>query len=100
MQDELDAMDLPRPVHIHNVNAVGYDSGLPDLIAVTDLPILQDDSTANVWTNWSAVWRDVFVLGPHNEVTAVYNLTEYGLSDPTNYDLVKQAFIDAAYAAD
>lgn len=78
------------------MDAIGYDSGLEDLAAVTDLPILQDDYTANVWTNWGAEWRDVYVLDGNNEVYAVFNLTTYSLAEPENYEALYALFVEAA----
>lgn len=85
-------------MQIHHVNAIGYDSGLDALAAVSDLPILQDDATADVWNQWGAVWRDVYVLDADNEVYAVYNLTTYDLSDPANYQALYDLFVEAASA--
>jgi hypothetical protein len=77
------------------VNASGYESGNPDLFAVTDRPSVQDDSTANVWLSWGAVWRDVYVLDRTNHVTAVYNLTDHPLTDPANYAELRDLFLAA-----
>lgn len=96
MQDELAAEHPEIALTIHNVNQEGLDSGLPDLYAATDLPVLQDDATAQVWTNWGATWRDVFVVDGDNETVAVFNLTTYDLSDPANYQALKDLFVAAA----
>lgn len=96
MQDEL-AVEHPEiALAIHNVNEAGLESGLPDLYAATDLPVLQDDATAQVWTTWGAAWRDVWVVDGDNEPVAVYNLTTYDLSDPVNYQALKDLFVAAA----
>lgn len=57
--------------------------------------MVQDDAVANVWTNWGATWRDVYVLDPDNVVHSVYNLTTYNLSDPANYEALYDLFVDA-----
>ncbi len=80
------------------MNAEGYDSGNGDLELVTDLPILQDDSTQLVWDQWGVVWRDVYVLDGDNEVYAVFNLTTYSLSDAGNYAALYDLFVEAASA--
>lgn len=63
---------------------------------MTDLPILQDDTTADVWSQWEATWRDVYVLDGDNEVYAVFNLTTYDLSDSANYAALYDLFVEAA----
>jgi hypothetical protein len=98
LQDELAADHPEIDAHILHVNAIGLGSGLTSLEAVTDLPILQDDTTADVWNQWGATWRDVYVLDGDNEVYAVYNLTSHDLADPTNYAALYDLFVDAAAA--
>ena len=95
MQDELSVEHPEIPIHLYTINEAGQESGIPDLSDATDLPILQDDATALVWQGWGAEWRDVYVLGPQNQVTAVYNLTIYDLSDPLNYDELKALLVEA-----
>ncbi len=95
MLDEL-ALEHPElPLQIHHVNAMGEEDGLPDLAAVTDLPILQDDAETGVWGAWGVTWRDVYVLGPRNEIVAVYNLSENSLADPENYAELQAIFLSA-----
>ena len=81
---------------IHTVNAQGYDAGIPDLILISTLPALQDDTTANVWTNWGVTYRDVYVVDENNEVSAVFNLSTYDLSQSANYQALYDLFV-AAY---
>ncbi|MDP2316592.1 MAG: hypothetical protein Q8P41_27105 [Pseudomonadota bacterium] len=85
-------------MQILHVNAIGHDSGLVTLEASTDLPILQDDTTADVWNQWGATWRDVYVLDNDNEVYAVYNLTSNSLADPANYAALYDLFVEASVA--
>ena len=82
-------------VALLSIDAVGHDGGLPDLAKVGDLPCLQDTAKDDVWGSWGAEWRDVYVLNAANEVTAVYNLTTYSLSDPKNYATLEALLIDA-----
>lgn len=78
------------------INEDGYESGHEDLFAVTDLPVVQDDAHAQVWTSWEAEWRDVFVLDAANETRLVFNLVERDLSVQADYDELRAAFIAAA----
>ena len=41
-------------------------------------------------------WRDLYILGPENEILAIYNLTTYNLSDPENYEEIKSLLIESA----
>lgn len=77
------------------MNAIGHESGLASLEAVTDLPILQDDTTEDVWNDWGATWRDVYVVDGDNEVYAVFNLTTYSLADSANYAALYDLLVDA-----
>ncbi len=95
MQDELAAEHPEIPLQIIHVNQAGYNDGLPDLAAITDLPILQDDVITDVWVNWGAEWRDVYVLGPRNEIVAIYNLSEQSLANPDHYAELKALMISA-----
>lgn len=96
MQDELAAERPDLAIDLLHVNEDGYESGIPDLVEVTDLPILQDDPTQLVWDGWAATWRDVYVLDGDNEVYAVYNLTDHDLADPVNYAELYALFVAAA----
>ncbi len=62
---------------------------------MTTLPVVQDDLVANVWTNWGATWRDLYVLDRTNHVTAVYNLTTHNLADAANYAEAYDLFVAA-----
>jgi hypothetical protein len=98
MQDELAADHPELAISLHHVNEIGYDSGNETLMSETDLPILQDDTTADVWNQWGATWRDVYVLDGDNEIYAIYNLTSHDLSDPANYAELYDLFVAAASA--
>ncbi len=95
MEAELEAAHPELELDIVMVNAPGLESGNSALFGVTTLPVVQDDATANVWLNWGAVWRDVYVLDRSNHVTAVYNLTDHSLSDPANYAELYDLFVAA-----
>lgn len=78
------------------VNQVGYESGMEEMSAVGTLPILQDTSTANVWTSWAVTWRDVVVLDGDGRKALVFNLTTYNLADPDNYATLEQRLVEIA----
>lgn len=58
--------------------------------------MVQDDATALVWDNWGAEWRDTYVLDQDNVVIEIFNLTDYDLSDDTNYLALKTILVEAA----
>lgn len=95
MQAELDLTYPELDIDLVVVNAVGYESGLDDLYAETDLPVLQDDEKTLVWDAWDAAWRDTYVVDGDNELREIYNLTEHNLADPEEY----QGLIDLLVAA-
>ncbi len=96
MQQELEAAATPLQVQILGVNSAGNASGNDAITDGRDLPWLQDTPEVDAWGLWGVTYRDVVVLGPDNTVHAVYNLTEHDLSDPGNYETLKQIFLDAA----
>ena len=96
MEAELAKTHPEFQVSLLSIDATGHEGGLPDLAKVGDLPCLQDTTKDDVWGAWGAEWRDVYVLNAENEVTAVYNLTLYSLSDPANYATLESLLIDAA----
>lgn len=77
------------------MNEAGRESGLSTMADEGDIPLLQDDSTANAWSNWAVTYRDVIVLNGENEPVGVLNLTNNDLADPANYTALKQLFLDA-----
>ena len=96
MQAELNAEYPNIPIHIIGINQIGAETGMTDVALISTLPVVNDDSNEDIWTDWGAQWRDVHILNAQNEVVSTYNLTTYNLSDAANYDALKQLFIDAA----
>jgi len=96
MQAELDTLETSLPVNILGVNAVGEDSQNALMYAGRSLPWLQDVPAKNGWGQWHATWRDVFVVGPNNEVLHVYNLTLHDLANPTYYATLRDLLLQAA----
>jgi hypothetical protein len=97
MQDDL-AADGVDGVRILGVNAVGQESGNPQMVAGRDLPLLQETLAQPVWTTWEVTWRDVVILDAANRRIGVYNLTEHPLSEATNYAELKAMLESAAGA--
>ena len=96
MQDAL-LRDHPElAIDLLIINEIGHEDGLEDLYAVTDLPVLQDDVEAQVWSSWSATWRDTWILDGDNVPVDLYNLTDHDLEDPAEYTLVYEALVQAA----
>ena len=96
MQADLEKEHPGIAISLLAINAEGYESGMPDIAKVGDLPVLQDTKKAGVWDRWGAEWRDVIVLNGDNEVVAVYNLTTYDLSDPDHYAELEALLVGAA----
>ncbi len=90
------AENLPVPVHVLGVNAVGQDSANDLACAGRVLPWLQDDATTNAWGLWSVAQRDLVVLDRHQAIVEVYNLTSHDLARPENRDEAKAILRRAA----
>ena len=96
MQSEL-ATEYPSlAINILAVNEVGYESGISAISAVGDLPVLQDDTSATIWSSWSASWRDVVVLDGNNAEVYRFNLSTYNLGNTRDYDHLKAVFVAVA----
>lgn len=110
MQGELNAEAAGAPsrkaIAILGVNLIGLEFGNAGITSGRSLPWLQDVTGQDVWTRWHVdalrpdhpeiIWRDVVVLGPNNRAVAVYNLTDFNLALPSNYQALKQILRDAA----
>ena len=95
MQNEL-AQEYPNlDIQILSINLLNA-GGAQSLSSSQDLPMVSDNSTDLIWSNWGGAWRDVIILDGNNEVYTTFNLTTYSISNPTNYDTLKQLFVDAA----
>ncbi|MBZ0268621.1 hypothetical protein K8I85_10735 [bacterium] len=98
MQGELDTEGLP--VHILGVNAAGLESHNAAMCAGRDLPWLQDlADSANVWTSWNVVYRDVVILDRENQRIRAFNLTTHDLDEAADYEALKQLLRDAVAEA-
>lgn len=83
-------------VNILGVNEIGFAHGKNSLNSSHSLPLLQEISQYNIYNSWSITYRDVWVLNEVQEPYAVVNLSTYNLSDPVNYNGLKNLFIGAA----
>ena len=66
-----------------------------------DIAWLQDvdsdnNGVSDIWEQWDVTFRDVVILDANNEKVADYNLTVHNLSNPQNYDTLRQMLIGAA----
>ena len=86
MQGEILAANPASLIRILAVNAMGEEAGNALVPGSLVLPLLQDDATAAVWTNWNVTWRDVVILDEDNNAVGVFNLTEHNLSYKPEYD--------------
>jgi hypothetical protein len=96
MQAEIVAAHPAKTVRVLGVNAVGQESDNALMCSGRVLPWLQDTAQQNVWGSWNVTWRDVFVLDTQNRVKRIYNLTDYDLAIPANYDTLKSILLNAA----
>ena len=96
MQTDLNANYPNLDIEIFGINMTGTSSGVNIFSSSLNLPTVQDDSSLGIWSDWGAQWRDVYILNESNELVLVYNLTQYSLSNSTNYDTLMQHFIDTA----
>ena len=89
MQLELDAEGLTTPIKLLAINEDGYESSLPGMASLGDIPLLQDTEEAQVWTSWEANYRDVIIVDTDGVQVGVYNLTQNTLSNEGNYAELK-----------
>ncbi len=94
MQSELDDMDLEVPIAILGINEAGYESYNEYMTSGRDIPWLQDTWTVDAWGAWEVTYRDVVIVDTSNNRHAVYNLTAHDLTDPDNYETLKQMLLE------
>ena len=78
----------------------GFEGSASLIFDVADLPVLQDNSSQQAMSSWSATQRDFVILGGDNEEVERYNLTMDSLDSPANREMVKAALISAAESID
>jgi hypothetical protein len=103
MQQEFDA-DFPElGIHIVGINEHGQAFGNSNI--TEEMPWLQDfdtngDTLGEVWELWDVEWRDLTILDRDNVPVITYNLTNFDLAIPANFDTVRQAFLSIATSGD
>ena len=60
-----------------------------------DIPWLQDTESADVWTEWGVLYRDVIVLNGKNEYVAVINLSLDNLENEESYSELLSLIIES-----
>lgn len=93
MQTEFDAHLPSADIHIMGLNLFS-DSSAAVMAELGDIPVLQDvdannDTESDTWVDYSAEWRDVFVIDPDGEMTLITNLTTDDIRTQEVYDRVK-----------
>ncbi len=109
MQDDFAANFPSLKIQILGVNEndVGDADANAAFCANRDTPFLQDvdannNQRSDVWYDlWNVTYRDVIILNTENEIVDVFNLTTHGLESPmapdrTNFEALRQSFIDTA----
>ena len=107
MQDELETEYPQYDIQILAINQIGNGSGAALVGSLGDLPMVEDNSSDDIWNTWHAMapnpsthsgapWRDVHILNSQNEIVYTYSLTLNNLSNPQNFATLKQMFVDAA----
>lgn len=91
MQAEMENEGHAMPVHMAGVNEPGSEAGNDAFTVGLGLPWLQDTAAEMVGASWGAEHFDLVILGPDNVEVAIYSLIEFDLSDPANYEEIKQA---------
>lgn len=96
MQAEINRA-MPRvPVRIAGINAIGAESGVTSLVMGRSIPLVQDSMTALVAMNWGAQVRQLWVCDAMGRVVEVTDLTTAPLSDPMNYNAVRDRILARA----
>ncbi|MBK8265386.1 MAG: hypothetical protein IPK80_29165 [Nannocystis sp.] len=99
LQDELDASHPELGIRLLLVNELGYEAEEAAVLALTDLPYLQDnDPSHGAWAAWRPVFRDVVILDAENVQVGRFNLTEYDVGDPGYYAALRGMLLAAAGA--
>lgn len=102
MQTEFDLHYPSLQVEIIGMNERGHEIGNASVTDGRDIPWLQDvdgdgDGQSDVWLNsWDFVYRDVVLVDNDGGYQSAFNLTQYDLADPANYQALKDRFTDIA----
>ena len=96
MQAELEAEYPSLEIHLIGVNENGFSSGNSSVAAISSLPLIQDNSTEQIWSTWGVTFRDVIILNEDNQIVTSFNLTQNALSNSTNYANLKSLLVTEA----
>src|SRR5687767_12085882 len=100
MLRQIRAAKPDRNVEILGINGASH-AGFNSLVVYeSTLPWLQDTRQDNVWGQWGVRWRDVRLVDSQGQLQAVYNLTDYDLSNSKNFTDLKQLFLGIAKVVD
>ena len=98
MQEEFDASETNGlPIQIIGLNAIGKSTN-GSFVDERELPWLQDISDQSVWDTWGIQYRDILILDENNEPKAVFNLTEFNLSEESSYNAVRDQFLELSHS--
>ena len=95
MANQLENTHPNLDIEIFAINMPGF-GGATNLSSSIQLPMVQDSNSLGIWSDWGAVWRDVYILNENNELVMVYNLTQHNLGNSSNYNTLMSHFIDIA----
>ena len=102
MQELFDAHYPSLDMEIIGVNEYGRDGNNEGFCEGRDIPWLQDvDSDGNgvsdVWyDSWDITYRDVVIVDEANNEIARYNVTDFDLINPANFETLRDMFIEEA----
>ncbi len=89
-------MDTLFAVQILGVNEDGYASANETICYGRDLPWVQEGSDFSIWESWEVVYRDVIIVDSENGEVSRFNLTDRSLSEPENYEALRQLLLTTA----
>lgn len=98
MMAEIENEGHAMPIRIAGVNEPGAEAGNDAFTVGLGVPWLQDTAEEMAGASWGAEHFDLVIVDPGNVEVAVYSLIEYDLSDPVNYETIKQALAEVAAA--
>lgn len=105
MQNDLLASFPDLDIQLLGINAAGLETGNSLITSGRDIPWLQDvdgnhDGLSDVWHSWGVTYRDVVIVDAENARVEAFNLTTHDLSNPDNYNTLRQRLIDVASVPD
>lgn len=96
MQREIAASMPMRPVKFFVIADLDSDGATSVFTTGVTLPVLQDNRTANVQSNWMATIRDVVLVDDEGTRRLVYNLTTRSLDEAVYYNDLKSRVLSIA----